>query len=133
MGEKVLNLRPGALDDAARADYARAQRFDTSGGLASLDEVLAGAELFDVCDGERVVLRYALRVTERANGRQGEIVAAVGGCPGLRLVDAFLPVIERQLAGVRRVKVTTARPKLAKRLLQHGYQLRGFILDKMVA
>lgn len=131
--EKTLTVRAGTLDDAARLEYARAQRFDTSGGLASLDEVLEGAELFEVLDGDRVVLRYALRLTDRANGRQGEIVAAAGSCPGLHLVDAFLPVIERQLEGVRRVKVETARLTLAKRLLQHGYQLRGFILDKAVA
>ncbi len=129
-GEKVLTIRPGALDDAARADYAKALRFDTSGGLASLDGLLAGAELFDVLDGDRLVLRYALRVVEFSHGSQGEIVAAVGRCPGLRLVDAFLPVIERQLAGVDAVKVTTKRKGLAAKLMQHGYQLDGFILRK---
>ncbi len=131
--EKVLTIRAGRLDAAARAGYAKAMRFDTTGGTASLDDVLHGAELFDVFDGERLVLRYALRVSRREHGTQGEIVAAAGACPGLRLVDAFLPVIERQLAGADAVKVTTKRKGLAAKLMQHGYQLDGFIMRKRLA
>lgn len=105
-------------------------RHDPNGGLRSLDDVLRGAELFDVVDGERVVLRYALRVDSHALGREGVIVAAAGGLRGFNLSDAFLPAIERQFAGARAVKVTTRRKGLAAKLIAKGYRIEGFILRK---
>src|ERR1043165_5909246 len=96
-----LPVHPGELDAAARADYTRALRHDTSGGLQSLDELIGRAQFFNVRDGGGVVIaRYALRVEQWAHGSEGVIAAAVGHLPGVDLTALFIPAIEKQLAGV---------------------------------
>ena len=130
MAEKTLTVRKGVLDAEARAAYYRAMRFDTTGGLETLDDLLAGAELFEVLDGESIVLRYALRIDERPCGREGVIVIASGNLPGFKLVEAFTPIIERQLAGVHYVRVDTKRKALARKLIGQGYELSAFRLSK---
>lgn len=130
MATKTVEVRRGALDAAARAAYAKCMRFDTSGGLQSLDDMLGRCELFELHDGEAVIGRYALRVNEWAHGREGIILAAVGNAPGLDLTAAFLPTIEQQLAGVDAVLVVTRRKHLVNKLLQAGYELNAFMLRK---
>lgn len=121
--QKTLDVRPGALDDAAREHYARALEFDTSGGLCSLDEFLAGAALFDVLHAGEVVARYALKFDRHAHGVEAVIVAAVGSMPGHDLTASMLPFIECQVAGVRALKVETVRKGLARKLIARGWSL----------
>lgn len=135
MGEKSLAIRPGRLDDDARAAYAKTLqpgKTDTTGGLYSVEDLLRGAELFEVCDGDQVIGRYALRVKEWSGGLEGVLVAGVGRLPGVSLGDAFLPVMEQQLAGVDCLMTQTRRKAWAAKLIAHGWTVEGFILRKRV-
>lgn len=134
MGAQELTrlTRVAVLDDEARAAYAAVVRdFDTSGGLQSVDDLLAGADLFEIVHGGRVVLRYALRVDDLPRGREGVIVAAVGDMPGVSLCNAFLPVIEEQLAGVAAVRAETTRKGMAAKLMHHGYEMHFCLRKKL--
>lgn len=122
----------GPLDAEARDAYARILRHDPSGGLQSVDDMLRGAQLFEVARDDVIVGRYALRVDGWANGSEGVIAAASGHLPGVDFVATVLPVIHDQFAraGLDTVKVITARKALVNKLLQVGYSLDAFILRK---
>jgi hypothetical protein len=130
MDQKKLEIHRGALDDAALAAYARAYRHDTSGGLASLEEILTGAEFFEVVHAGLVVLRYALRVEHKANGSEGVIVAASGAMRGVDLTAAMLPAVEHQFTAVRSIRCDTARPGLVGKMAAHGYAVESYRLRK---
>ncbi len=130
MGALTLQIAPGRFDDAAREAYQRAMRHDTTGGLVSLDSVLAGAHLFDVLRGGEIVARYALRVENREFGSKGVIVAAAGGVRGADLVASMVPTIERQFSNVRLIEVVTARRALVGKLIPQGYRVEAFTVRK---
>lgn len=105
-------------------------RFDTSGGLCSLDEHLQRAQFFEVLHAGAVVARYALAIDGHAHGVEAVIVGAVGGLPGFDLTASVLPHIEAQVKGVRAVKVETRRRALVKKLMQRGYVIDAYVLRK---
>lgn len=106
-------------------------RLDTTGGLASLEEVTAGAECFRVLDADGApVLHYALAENPHARGSEVVIVAAAGSMTGVDLVRTVLPYIERQASGAAAVCVHTRRRGLVAKMAAQGYQIDGFILRK---
>lgn len=129
--EKAL-IRPGVLDDAARAAYAAAYTAsrDTSGGLGSMADGLAGAALFEVVLNGETVGRYALRMREWANGHELAIVAAAGTLPGFDLVATVLPFVETQGRGADRVTVRTRRRGLVRKLQKQGWSLDAYCMGK---
>lgn len=131
-GLAAVQVRPARLDRAARLAYGDAKHRAKVGGIASIDETLRGAEFFEVVHQGAVVARWALRVDRTAAGREGVIVAAVGGMRGIDLTRSFLPIIERQLDGVDVVKIETPRKGLVAKLLAQGYKVEGYVLRKQV-
>lgn len=129
--EKAV-IRPGVLDDAARAAYAAAYTAsrDTSGGLGSMADGLDGATLFDVVLNGETVGRYALRMREWANGHELAIVAAAGALPGFDLVATVLPFVEAQGQGAERVTVRTRRRGLVRKLQKQGWSLDAYCMGK---
>jgi hypothetical protein len=70
----------------------------------------------------------AVYVVHVANG-----VAWIDAAKGFGPADwsgILLPVIEQQARGVARVAFQTSRRGLVRRALQHGYDVRGWILGK---
>lgn len=67
----------------------------------------------------------------RKDGDEGVIVAA-GGRAGFSLVDAVLPIAEKQFIGVKTIRIHTARKGLAKKLKQQGYREQEIVLTKRV-
>ncbi len=129
--EKRLEIVPASgFDAAARDAYALALRHDPTDGLASLDEVLAGSIPFEVRYSGMVVLRFALRVRDRAHGSEGLVVAAAGGLPGVDLTAEVLPAIERMFSGVRRVTFETTRKGLVGKALAQGYHVAYYGVSK---
>jgi len=127
---RKLEIVLGEFDDAARAAFERVLRHDTSGGLASLDERLRGAVLFDVRDADATVLRFALRVDHHAHGSEGRIVIAAGELRGVDLTAQILPAIEKLFIDVRSVACLTARKGLAAKMVRQGYAIEGYLLRK---
>lgn len=125
-------VRPGLLDDAARAAYAKAfdARRDTTGGLGGLDAALNGAALFDVVLAGTVVARYALKSIQRAHGVEVFVVAAAGGVPGACMVETMVPYIEQQCAGADRLTINTRRRGLVKKMLRQGWTLDAYVMRK---
>jgi hypothetical protein len=89
------------------------------------------AQLFTVQEGEIVIAAYVLRIDTLATGPQGVIVAAAGRGKGVNLTESILPVIEGQFKGCASVRLHTARPGLARRVIQdHGYRITELVLEK---
>lgn len=125
-------VRPGVLDDAARAAYAKAfdARRDTTGGLGTLDTALTGASLFEVVLDRTVVARYALKTVQRAHGSEVFVVAAAGGLPGACMIATMEPYIAQQCAGADRLTINTRRRGLVKKMLRQGWTLDAFVMRK---
>lgn len=130
VADKALTVRRGALDAEALSAFRVAMRHDTTGGLQSLSEVLAGAEITEVLEGDQVVLRYALRAVARANGSEVFVVAAAGSVPGVDLTQGFLPVIEAQAKGADALTIHTRRPGMVEKLKRAGWHCDGYIMRK---
>ena len=128
----VAQIRPGVLDDAARAAYASAftARCDTSGGLGDMETCLETAMLFDIVMDGRIVGRYALKKLQRAHGFEVFVVAAAGRVPGADLIASIEPFVARQCADADRLTVTTKRRGLVKKLMAKGWTLDSFVLRK---
>lgn len=134
--KRKLTVRQAPRLDAIALEAYRAvqtERTDTSGGLATLGDLLRRCDFYEVMDGDRIIGRYALRVNQFSNGAEGDIAAAVGCLPGVDLTASLLPHIEAQFAGVQAVKIETKRRSLARKFLAAGYHIDGYILRKRVA
>jgi hypothetical protein len=128
----VAEVRRGSLDDATRHAYAKLlePKYDTTGGLGTLESCLAGAELFEVVHQGETVTRYALKTVDRANGAEVYIAAAVGGLAGVDLVESIVPVIEQQCAFADCLTINTKRRGLIKKLLKQGWTMECAVLRK---
>ncbi|MQY50834.1 hypothetical protein [Rhodocyclus gracilis] len=129
----AITLRPASAA-AVRALLAGldAPKTDTSGGLSSLDDLLAGAECYHVDDEAGQVGAFAL-VRERMTG--GDIVWIRAGRAVRSPVDltaTIVPAIENaaRASGAAAVHIQTRRRGLVSKLAQQGYQVRGIILGK---
>lgn len=131
--EKIqVTIQPGALDAEARDAFARLLQpgIDTAGGLQSVDNLLAGAQLYEWIEGGAIVARHALLVRQHDHGAEGVIVAAAGASP-LPFAQS-LAIMEGQFLDVRAVTVYTRRRGMVKQLARCGYGIDGFILRKRV-
>lgn len=130
----IATIAPGLLDDAARAEYAKAftARTDTTGGLADMDACLERGKLFEVKVGGEVVARYALQIVDCDNGSEVWVTAAAGSLPGIDLVHVLAPYVARQAAeaGARAVSVSTRRRGLVKKLQREGWTLDAYVIRK---
>lgn len=129
---QVADIERGALDDAARAAYARAfeGKRDTTGGLGDMEACLAGAVLFDVRVAGQIVARYALKQVQRDHGTEVFIVGAAGNLPGVDLVQTIVPYIEQQCADVDRLTINTRRRGLVHKLQKQGWTLDSYVMRK---
>lgn len=129
---QVATVTAGQLDDAARAAYAKAfdARRDTTGGLGDMDACLASAQLFEVKLDGRVVARYALEQVNQPKGVEVFIVGAAGNLPGVDLVEALVPYIAQQCAGVDCLTINTRRKGLVRKLEKQGWELSAYVMRK---
>ena len=68
------------------------------------------------------IVGYVLLRTEHFSmGSEGVIVAVAGRLPGMDLIDAFLPAIEREFKGVAAYRFTSARRGLLRKMKSLGY------------
>lgn len=132
--EKTLSLSIQPWSGAARTALLAAARFDTSGGLKTLEEVCTGGTLFVLADGatDEPIMHYVLRVDQHAHGKEGVIVAAAGAAPGWSLTREYLPAIEHQLAAEECLTAMchTRRPGLKAMLEKHGYRCDAWVMRK---
>ncbi len=128
-----IQIRPGEFDAEARDALARCLKRDTTGGLASVDEVVAGGMLFEIVRGADVVCRYVLRPIEREHGTEVQIVAAAGGAKGLDVTALGMAAILKQAEGAAAVSLHTRSLGLVRKLARQGFTVDGFILRKRLA
>lgn len=127
------------LTDEAHDNLAHllAPKFDTSGGLADVRDLLRDCAVFEVSRGAELVGHYALRVDARAHGNEGVIVGAIGRDPagdGMRpyLTQGLLRTMEAQFTDARAITIYTRRMPLVRALARQGYTCDGFIMRKRV-
>ncbi len=101
------------------------------GGLVSLDEILRGAQCFQVCDVAGVpCLTYGVEIIPHAGGTEALIVAAAGHLPGVDLTDTGLRLISAQAKHCDVITAVTRRPALIKKMHTHGFKTVAVILAK---
>lgn len=123
--EKVLTIAPREWSPEVAALLARA--FTHGNPEVIGDEVRDGrAGLFGVCQGDTLGAVFVLRV----DGDEGVIVAAAGEVPGVDMTAEVLPHVERIFSDVRRIRIHTSRPGLAKKLTRQGYGAAEIVLFK---
>lgn len=132
-------IQPVDVDDDVRDAFARLlePKYDTSGGMLSVDDLLGNCVVFEVIQGVELVGHYALRVDTNTHGNEGVVIGAVGQHPerkGLAhaaaLTSGLLPALERQFHEVRSIRIVTRRMPLVRELARQGYTCDGFILRK---
>lgn len=131
-----VTIRETAWREVLSDMLTRAMEGDPGATVETLRlEVAAGrAKLFEVLADDGAALAAAvLRVEMRETGPEGVIVAA-GGRPlsGVRLFK-LLPHFEARFVGVRRIRIHTARPVMARLLEKQGYAVRELVLQKQMA
>ena len=95
-------------------------------------QVDAGAALFAVREGARLVGAFVLRVDQTAQGSEGVIVAAGGNLPGFDFTVDLLPHVEALFSGVVAIRIHTARPGMARKLAAAGYMPREMVFAKVI-
>lgn len=125
--QKVLTVEPCEWSPQAADLLARAFTHGNPEVIGA--DVRAGrAGLFAVRDGATLGALFVLRV----DGDEGVIVAAAGGVPGVDLTAEVLPAVERMFSGVRRIRIHTSRPGMAKKLARQGYGAAEVVLFKEI-
>lgn len=117
---QALTITPGAWGPSADRIIAQAHQQATPAEIRAQVEG-GGASLFYVLAGGETVGAFVLRVDRTAEGAEGVIVSGAGSLPGVDLIAACMPSIERLFVGVRAIRYHTARPALARRLARMGY------------
>ncbi len=132
----MLSMSPLSSDLAAPLlAPALGEGRDTTGGLMTIKELLAGAQCFEVIDETgRSVGSYAVEVFTHDGGNEAVVVAAVGAMPGVDLTASVLPGVEQQArgAGCAAVTIHTRRRGLLAKLKAAGYRCDGFIMRKTI-
>ena len=108
---------------AAMRRLSVADKYDAL-GVATTAEECAGAALFDVLEDGREVASFAVRLVDRAAGRELNCVAA-GGLPSgidvTKAIDAALTQIAKD-HGAALLTMTTKRPGLARKARALGWR-----------
>lgn len=130
MKPPMLSIQRIAPADAVPA-LRPAMRRSPWGDLVSIDEVIAGAECFQLVDEAGVPrMTYGLEIIRHAGGIEALIVAAAGRYPGVDLTDTTLRVIEAQASRCDVVTAVTKRPALVAKMHLRGYKTVAVILAK---
>lgn len=125
-----VTIEPASWSDAAAAWLLRAVE-NKRDALADLEsDVRTGvAQLMHVVHAGKPVAACVLRIDRYPSGAEGVIVAAGGKLAGARLLD-LLPEFERRFAGVRAIRIHTARRGMVRALARAGYRYAETILEK---
>lgn len=128
----IATIEPGRLDEAALIAYEKAfdERRDTTGGLGDMRACLSRSQLFEVKLGGKVVARYALEQVQADKGVEVWVTALAGNVPGVDLVSALAPYIERQCARADCLTMQTRRRGLVKKLEREGWEMSAYIMRK---
>ena len=110
-----------------RRAVASKQRDELDNLRATVEK--AGATLFHVLAGDRLIGAAVLRVDHLESGPEGVIVAAAGRLPGVRLLD-LLAHFEHRLPGVTAIRIHTSRPGMVRSLTRAGYEVAETVLRK---
>lgn len=126
-------IRPAEWSLEAVETLRRAERFDTTGGLFSVEDYAEGrapgALFVAECEG-RALGYIVLTVNHMPRGSEGVIAYAAGRRGFSRLLPALLPVLESRFIGCAGLKVETRRKGLAAMLVREGWHVAGYILRK---
>lgn len=127
----MIEAVPASAEDALPW-LQRAAKFDTSGGLLGVDEVLRGSVFQAVQHGGECIGAYALSLSQHDQGAVLWVTACAADLPGVDLVPHLLSIIEQQARTVeaQQVAITTRRRGLIKKLLHNGYEISGITLRK---
>jgi N-acetylglutamate synthase-like GNAT family acetyltransferase len=119
-------------ESEARTMLERVGHFDTTAGLLSLDEMLAGSVYQVLKQDDKTVGAYALQMAQHENGAVLWVVAAVANDPGKDLSPHIFSIIEQQARSVNasQIACTTVRKGLIKKLLKMGFEVSGITLRK---
>lgn len=116
--------------ECAAAMQDAMSRFDTSGGLLTLAEVLSGSMLCEVRDGDQPVMWFAVKSNQHATSNEAEVVAAAGAAT-FDLTRNVLPWIESAVSGqADALTIYTRRPGMRRKLERQGYRLDAFVMRK---
>lgn len=104
---------------------------DSGVGLA---DVMRGAELFGVVEGDKVLMAFALRKVA-GDGGATCWVTALGAAENRAFIDAYLPQVEKIAAdaGCGQMAMITARRGLVKKMAGYGFKQTSVIMRKGLA
>lgn len=127
----MITIRPAGFAEVQPLLALAKQRGDHTGGTLSIEDACAGAMTWAVEKNGRVVMAYAMRL----GAGTCWVVAAGGEAPGIDLVRATMPTIERQARamGAAQLAVTTCRPGLVRKLRAQGFGQSAVTLRKPLA
>ncbi len=128
--EKNLTIEPAEWSPAVAMWLTLALQHASLADLRG--QVDAGAALFAVREGARLVGAFVLRVDQTAQGSEGVIVAAGGNLPGFDFTVDLLPHVEALFSGVVAIRIHTARPGMARKLAAAGYMPREMVFAKVI-
>ena len=127
--EKVLTVGPCDWSEPAARLIAMAVQH--AAPLEIRNQVQSGvASLFGVQVGGELAAVFVLRVDRDSLGSEGVIVAAAGRVPGVDLTAVVLPHVEAMFRDCRAVRIHTARPGMARKLVRAGYRPSEIVFAK---
>lgn len=104
---------------------------DTAEDLRALRlQFESGASLFGVWIGGACCGAFLLRIDSSMAGPVGVVVAAGGNYPGISLLGAIMPQIEKLFIGCKSLRVHSSRPGIAKPLLGLGFKPSEIVYQK---
>lgn len=135
--KKTLTFRRAPWTAEALEHLAAAERYDTTGGLESVDAYARmGIPLYEGVDEAGEVLgRYVMEVQTGMDGvKNVQVVAASGGCSGGDMAQAIMAAAEKQaeLLGAQWVSYQTVRLGLIAKGRAQGYGIHGVVMRKRV-
>lgn len=123
-----------AWSEHAEAWLARAQARSTRSTAPIRRKVEQGAaELLVFRRAGKVVLVVAIEIEQHAHRKQLVILAAGGRLVGADLTQQLLPAIERLHGECDSARIQTARPGLKRKLIEQGYAVTHWIMEKRLA
>lgn len=129
--EKILTVRPlhAMTPDAATAFADVYARYDTSGGLVALPDLLEHASVHEVLEDGDPVAWFAVRGYAHREAHEVELLIAAGRA-SVDLSRSVLPFIESCVRPADALTIYTRRPGLVRKLLKQGYRVDATVLRK---
>ena len=131
--EKTLKVTPCTVAEVLPyLAQVNRKKVDTSGGLATVQDVCKNAQAFAVdCEGKRVGA-YALEVLEYDRGACLWINTGAGRLDGVDLTVSMANVVETQARaiGAKQIGMITRRRGLVDKLAAQGWEVVGIKMVK---